>query len=501
MDFYFNDVYVKKKLLLRAGQFSLPDNGLFVIQGKNGSGKTLFMNELFHLQIAAGEKCLFIDQSNNRLLTKSSVAENIAFSTDESILKNVRNTLIKIGFEHLEDHNPDVMSGGEKRLTCILRGLQNQQANILFIDEPTNDLDIDVVTSVLDMLVERARKSLIFVVSHDDRISEIADGCFTIADGLLCSDSILIEYDMDTQFDFEVVHKRERFTNRENQLLLKQYRTKFISVLLCFLFSCITIYSGISILNAGKKSIPLMRDDQIDIYIPVSVYGTQMKKSSLPIVYIPLLNGDTEISELVKAIRDDTSEKRNIHFGLNLPESDMYSVYHLEYYDVYNHQNCFAADKYYELTGDELTNTNGLFDLPYAVADEENDFVMQVSALDEAEKFYQTELTSNGNAYELVFCSVVLNEGYTVSDFFQSEEIASLLDGNFYVHCNGTITSLNDAVLFQTLKGTAIMVLLCSLIVFIMEILFAEIYMFLGKNTIRVFRNMAVTANIISKGI
>lgn len=502
MDFFFNSIYVKRKMLLQGGHFSLPEKGLYIIQGKNGTGKSLLLNAMFQQQVVAGTRCVFVDQSNNRLLTESSLIENIAFSCDEGEQHIAERKLEECGFKYLTDHMPLEMSGGEKRMSCILRGLHTECISVFFIDEPTNDLDISVVSTFLNILSERAKDSLILVISHDDRIIKMADGILRIDSGKLISDTIVVVSDPDTHYYFEESQQNKTDSNECNTLIIKQFSAKLITAFLCVAFAIITICSGGSIIKSSNSSLQQMRGDQVDIFIPVSMYGAEIKNASLPIAYVPFLNGDSNVSEFTEALKDDNSEMRNVNFTLNLPDSELYTVYNLEYYDVFSHKSFFTAEKYFELTDTVALNTNELFDFSFAIHnDEYNGQILQKSQFDVAEEFYQANPASNGKPYETVFCTVVMNEGYTLSDLFQSEEISSLLDGNFYIRCNDTITLLNDAVLFQTQKGTLILMILCSLIVLFIEIFFTEIYMYLGRINIRVFRNMAYSSASISKSI
>ncbi len=502
MDFCFNSIYVKRKMLLPGGHFSLPDKGLYVIQGRNGTGKSLLLNALFQQQTAAGTRCVFIDQSNNRLLPGSSVIENIAFSCEKKQQQAAENKLEEQGFRYLTAHTVREMSGGEKRMTCILRGLQAENVQIFFIDEPTNDLDIRVVSSFLEMLAERAKNALILAISHDDRISGMADGIFRIADEKLSSEDVPIVSDPGTHYDFEETQQSRSDRGDCRALLAKQFSVKLISVFLCILFAIVTVYSGHSIVRSANHSLPPMRGDQIDIFIPVSEYGAEIKKASLPIAYVPFLNGETKIAEFTEARKADKSDSRNVNFTLDLPDSEMYTVYNLEYYDVFSHRSFFTAEKYFELTGETALNTNGLFDFSFSIHNSEDPaLAVRKNELDAASEYYQTNSASNGKPYEPVFCTVVLHEGYTLSDFLQSDELRPMLDGNFYIRSNDTITMLNDAELFQAQKGTLLSMLICSLLVLLMEMIFSEIYMYLGRINIRVFRNMAYEPAAISKSI
>ena len=92
------------------------------------------------------------------------------------------------------------------------------------------------------------------------------------------------------------------------------------------------------------------------------------------------------------------------------------------------------AEKYFELTDTVALNTNKLFDFSFAIHnDEYNGQILQKSQFDVAEEFYQANPASNGKPYETVFCTVVMNEGYTLSDLFQSVICSFYANGTFFI--------------------------------------------------------------------
>lgn len=500
MDFYFNDIFIKGKRLVKGAHFSLPKNGLYIVSGNNGTGKTLLINLLFQNSIKEGKECVLVDQSSNRILYKSSTIENISFSSIAKINKDAERELDEQGFGYIKKYTPRTMSGGEKRLLCILRGLFAHPKDVLFIDEPTNDLDINVVSQLIEKIREASRITLVIIVSHDDRILKIADGTFSLIDGVLRSDTITISENRIGPVNKPTSCRKTH--NNQIPILRKQFGIKWISVFLCFIFAFLVIVSLKSIADASSNRIPGIPNNQIDIYIPVSVYSEEIKEASLPIAYIPFLTGESSISEFAEAVKNDSSSTRSATFNLLLPESEKYTVYKLEYYDVNSHQNYFTAERYYELTGETNINTGGLFDFSFSIHNSKtNNNQMDYSKFVSAEKYYENNTTYYGNPYELVFCTVVLNDGYSLLDFYQCDEIKPLLDGNYYIRSNDTISIINDAALFSSQKQNTLVILFCSLVVLFIEFLFTEIYMFLGKNTIRAFRNMSVSASSIAYNI
>jgi ATP-binding cassette subfamily F protein uup len=147
------------------------------IIGPNGAGKTSLLNILLkmkppesgsvrhgtHLQVA------YFDQLRARLDDRKSVRDNIVEGNDFIVFNGQKRHVIS----YLQDFlfSPDrcrtpvhVLSGGEKN-RLLLAKLFAQPANVLVLDEPTNDLDIET----LELLEERLFDfgGTILLVSHD----------------------------------------------------------------------------------------------------------------------------------------------------------------------------------------------------------------------------------------------------------------------------------------------------------------------------------------------
>ncbi|MEM6436893.1 MAG: ATP-binding cassette domain-containing protein, partial [Cyanobacteria bacterium P01_D01_bin.115] len=90
------------------------------------------------------------------------------------------------------DYKPESLSGGQKQRVAIARALVNQPPLIL-ADEPTAALDKksgrDVVTLMQKLAKEDNRT--ILMVTHDNRILDVADRIINLVDGYLESDETL----------------------------------------------------------------------------------------------------------------------------------------------------------------------------------------------------------------------------------------------------------------------------------------------------------------------
>lgn len=83
-------------------------------------------------------------------------------------------------------HLPHELSGGQQQRVAIARALI-AQPDIIFADEPTGNLDSKSGGEVMEMLKNIWRKmgKTLVIITHDSRISQMADRQFVIVDGVL----------------------------------------------------------------------------------------------------------------------------------------------------------------------------------------------------------------------------------------------------------------------------------------------------------------------------
>ena len=147
------------------------------ILGKNGAGKTTLLKLLTgKLQPTEGSVTLgthvelsFFDQLRSEMKPELPVAENVASDRDEVIVggvkKHVFSYLADFLFSSERARTPvKALSGGE-RARLMLAKLFLKPANLLIMDEPTNDLDIETLELLEEQLL--AYKGTLLLVSHD----------------------------------------------------------------------------------------------------------------------------------------------------------------------------------------------------------------------------------------------------------------------------------------------------------------------------------------------
>ena len=99
-----------------------------------------------------------------------------------------RRLLARVGLEKRLHHLPEDLSGGEKQRVAVARALAGNPP-IILADEPTGMLDSKTGRVISEILRDLAHQEgrLVFMVSHDPRITSLADQILTIEDGRLRS--------------------------------------------------------------------------------------------------------------------------------------------------------------------------------------------------------------------------------------------------------------------------------------------------------------------------
>ena len=102
--------------------------------------------------------------------------------------------LIQLGVESRMHAKPQAMSGGERQRVAIARALVHRPKLIL-ADEPTAALDKDAgrdVVTLLQQLVQE-EQTTVLIVTHDNRIIDVADRMVNLVDGRIVSNVVMRE--------------------------------------------------------------------------------------------------------------------------------------------------------------------------------------------------------------------------------------------------------------------------------------------------------------------
>ncbi len=173
------------KLLYENLSFSLPPGGIVGIIGPNGAGKTTLFRLITGLeQPDAGSfrvgdtvKSAYVEQSRDSLQNEKTIWEVISDGQEMMPLGartvNSRAYCAQFGFVGADQQKKvGVLSGGERNRVLLARVLKSG-ANLILLDEPTNDLDVNSIRALEEGLENFAGCAVI--ISHDrwflDRIA------------------------------------------------------------------------------------------------------------------------------------------------------------------------------------------------------------------------------------------------------------------------------------------------------------------------------------------
>jgi putative ABC transport system ATP-binding protein len=213
LDFYYGNNNMRKQILFDINLI-LNKGEVVIMKGPSGSGKTTLLTLMGALRSATHGSLKVFNQelvnANNNLLIKTrrkigyifqahnllkslTARQNVQmsmelhpeFSTQEAKKRSIE-MLTAVGLGDHINYFPANLSGGQKQRVAIARALVAQPQMVL-ADEPTAALDSKSGRDVVDIMQKLAREQgcTILIVTHDDRILDVADRIIELEDGKL----------------------------------------------------------------------------------------------------------------------------------------------------------------------------------------------------------------------------------------------------------------------------------------------------------------------------
>ncbi|HEU4490670.1 MAG TPA: energy-dependent translational throttle protein EttA [Jiangellales bacterium] len=165
------------RTLMHDVSFTLPRNGIVGVIGPNGVGKTTLFKMIIGeeqpdegvLRIGETVRLSYVDQSRAGLDPRKTVWELVSDGLDHIKVGHVempsRAYVAAFGFKGPDQQKPaGVLSGGERNRLNLALTLK-QGGNLILLDEPTNDLDVETLQSLENALLEFPGCAVI--TSHD----------------------------------------------------------------------------------------------------------------------------------------------------------------------------------------------------------------------------------------------------------------------------------------------------------------------------------------------
>lgn len=204
--------YKKSVNVLSIDNLKIEGGGIYSFLGPSGSGKTTLLKLLNGL-LKANKNTIFLNKTpiesdsyrrvrkttvyvhQNPILLSGTVYDNVAYGlkirkTNKEELKSiVKNSLKIVGLEGFEDRESKTLSGGEIQRVAISRAIA-VNPEILFLDEPTANIDKDNIKKLEHTLRELNRKyqKTIIISTHNVLFSKsISDKIFYLKAGKILS--------------------------------------------------------------------------------------------------------------------------------------------------------------------------------------------------------------------------------------------------------------------------------------------------------------------------
>ena len=164
-------------LLIDDLDFKLPPGGIVGVIGPNGAGKTTLFRMITgqetpdsgELRVGETVKLGYVDQSRDDLDGEKTVWEEISGGTDVFYIgKKAVPSRAYVGAFNFKGSDQQkrvgILSGGERNRVHLAKMLK-QESNVILLDEPTNDLDVDTLRALEEAISEFA--GCCVIISHD----------------------------------------------------------------------------------------------------------------------------------------------------------------------------------------------------------------------------------------------------------------------------------------------------------------------------------------------
>lgn len=192
--------YNKNKKVLDDVSFDIKQGECVILLGPNGVGKTTLLSLLLGNNKTKDGSISYFDKDIKELNAKEkadyiSYVPQLISGNDLTVFDTVilgrlpyykiypnkkdidltNEYISKFGLQELKDKQTNQISGGERQIVSLVRGLI-QESKLLIFDEPTNNLDINAQLRVLDIIKEEKKKNKSFLISMHDINQTLAIG-------------------------------------------------------------------------------------------------------------------------------------------------------------------------------------------------------------------------------------------------------------------------------------------------------------------------------------
>lgn len=220
LDHFFGNGELRKQVLFNIN-LSIDRGEIVILTGPSGSGKTTLLSlmgglrspqcgslQMLNTELVGAEKniavesrrsCGYIFQAHN-LHVSLTAQENVMMGLEvhgtysrAERRDRARQMLELVGLEQRSQYYPENLSGGQKQRVAIARALVSHP-KIVLADEPTAALDKQSGRDVVTLMQKLAKEQgcTILMVTHDNRILDVADRIVYMEDGRLANAPVAV---------------------------------------------------------------------------------------------------------------------------------------------------------------------------------------------------------------------------------------------------------------------------------------------------------------------
>lgn len=205
------EIFYKNNKIIDNLSFSVDEGDFFLILGKNGIGKSTLLKGILGLKnISSGEIkknfkiCGYMSQE---VLLKKEVPSTIwefvlssravysKFFYSSKDIAVVKENLKKLDLWEIKDKSISSLSIGQRQRVLLCRCLCVSE-KIIFLDEPTNSLDINVRKMLYDILEKLNKEGLtIVMISHDEEAFKYSNRALVLGKENRVIENVLEKYE------------------------------------------------------------------------------------------------------------------------------------------------------------------------------------------------------------------------------------------------------------------------------------------------------------------
>lgn len=222
LDYFFSEGQTQKQVL-HSIDLSVSAGEIIILTGPSGSGKTTLLTLIgglrtansgsikvlnkelvgadYDTQVQVRREIGFIFQAHN-LLSFLTAEQNVSMSlqfdkiqNEQDITARARECLCEVGLEHKFKSYPDSLSGGQKQRVAVARAIA-RRPRLILADEPTAALDSQSGRKVVSLMHQMAKRdgTAIILVTHDNRILDVADRIVKMEEGKIVNENNVLDY-------------------------------------------------------------------------------------------------------------------------------------------------------------------------------------------------------------------------------------------------------------------------------------------------------------------